>query len=82
MARSPEANPLNPIDPLRVEVGAAFPLLQAGSAVLLDARSPGMYENAHPQGALSLPAALLEGPTDAGAIAVANHPGLLLFYCA
>ena len=81
---TPDPGPLTPaIDPRRIDVAEASSLVNAGQAVLLDARDPRLFDNAHPRGAVSLPAALLEGSQDVEAIqAAVGHPGLLLFYCA
>ena len=71
------------IEPRRIPVEEAHALVEQGQAVLLDARDRKLYDNAHIEGALSLPLALLTATP--GRIApgvLPDHPGLLLFYCA
>ena len=70
-------------EPRRVAVSEARALLERDAAVLLDARDSRLYDNAHIQGARSLPLGVLTaapGPLASGVLP--EHPGLFLFYCA
>ncbi|HXF96585.1 MAG TPA: hypothetical protein VNI61_10860 [Gemmatimonadales bacterium] len=66
----------------RLAVAEALALVAAGRGVLADARDRRLYDNAHAEGALSLPLAELEGP-EGRARAEAGAAGrVLILYCA
>jgi len=82
-SESPPPPPPPEIEPRRLPVAEAYALAEAGRALLLDARDRRMYDNAHPKGALSLAATLIEaGPGLPEGLPPHPDPGLLLFYCA
>jgi rhodanese-related sulfurtransferase len=65
-----------------MNVSQALPLVNAGQAVLVDARDPRLFENLHAAGALSLPIAELEGANGGHIITSLPRDRLLLLYCA
>lgn len=68
-------DPEIPSDVPRLAVGDARALIDAGRAVLVDTRDRRLYDNAHAEGAISLPLAEIEAtalPADR----------ILILYCA
>lgn len=68
-------DPEIPSDVSRLAVGDARALIDAGRAVLVDTRDRRLYDNAHAEGAISLPLAEIEAtapPADR----------ILILYCA
>ena len=66
----------------RISVADASALVDAGRAVLVDARDRRLYDNAHATGALSLPVSDIEAAN--GRIVAGSVPPdrILVFYCA
>jgi len=66
----------------RISVAEARPLVDAGRAVLVDARDRRLYDNAHATGAISLPVSDIAAAN--GRIAAGSVPPdrILIFYCA
>lgn len=75
--------PNDPADPRRIPLAQAHALLEAGRAVLADARDERLYDNSHPAGAVSLPLATIEasGGRLPDGFSVPDD-ALLIFYCA
>jgi hypothetical protein len=66
----------------RMSVSQALTLKNAGQAVLVDTRDARLYENLHAAGALSVPAASLEGSDAGRVIASLPRDQILILYCA
>ncbi len=72
-----------PNDPVqRISVAEARPLVDAGRAVLVDARDRRLYDNAHATGAISLPVSDIEAANGRIAAGSVAPDRILIFYCA
>lgn len=68
-------DPEIPADVWRLPVGDARALIEAARAVLVDTRDRRLYDNAHAEGAISLPLAEIEA-------AAPPADRILILYCA
>lgn len=66
----------------RISVADARALVSAGRAVLVDARSRHLYDNAHVRGAISFPLAEIEAAPGRVQLDTVPPGGIIILYCA
>lgn len=83
-APSPAADPASsgPAEAVRISVADAHALIAGGRAVLVDARSRHLYDNAHPAGAISLPLSEIEAAQGRMHADSVSPDRVLILYCA